>query len=271
MTLENLDSVSKLLISQEGDGYFARYYRSLATGATTAATVDSGHLTASRYPDTFVVPSVGTASVGPSAGASLTGYMLDMMMAAEDASLMILMAIEVSLGTYNHATNTFTDGSAMPTRDVRVDGTTYSQQTAAPIVCIVPTTIHAATAWIGTITYVDENGTGSKVTSNITVPASAAINSAFMFHSKMATDTLAIQDITAMGETSGPATGVDSIYGLIPLAWGFNSSASIGGSIPNLIESVANVIAEPGDTIAFYRFNQTATSEISGPIIGRPA
>lgn len=130
---------------------------------------------------------------------------------------MILFAEQIDLGhlDISGASGTFTDGSAMPTRTELGS----SIQIASPILAEVTTALNA-TPGTYTVTYTNQSGTGSRVTSATTPTNSAALRSAgFLTLSTTTTNDTGCVDITAAARAAGTTpTGVIKFWGLIPIA-----------------------------------------------------
>lgn len=262
MALSNLDSITKRLIAQESGGIMSRFFCSTigsTTSVTTATTQSSA--TCQRFPLTYTLPSL----------TGYTGWELNIEMECEDVGG-IVAALEYDLGVLTVSTNTFAAGtdSSTPTIDTRINGTDYaSTQTASMIpMLFVSSTLTATTPTI-TITYNNEDGTGSR-TATVVLPTNATINSCFEFGHLLNTPDTGMQDVTNMSKSAGTA-GELRVKGIIPVA---NSKVSLASTTPtsmsSLLKPAAPIVAPSGAKIAFYSFGSSTTKELWALIKGHP-
>jgi hypothetical protein len=259
MAYSDLDSILPRLSAQDTSGAMERMW-SATISATSAATTTSGSISAQRMPRTFTIPSVS----------GYTGWELDVEMSTEDAGT-VIAALEYNLGSLNFATSVFTAGVSMPTKDTRIDGTTYSsRQTSTLIPMMVVTSSLTATTPVITTTYTNEDGTGSR-TSSLTLPTSPGVNTAFMMTPHLNSGDTGIQSVSNMTKSTGNP-GTLTVYGLIPVAVTTyaTSSTTTGGWVPSLLQPVAPVLATSGETLAFYTFGSAAARDFQACIFGRP-
>lgn len=252
-----LDSIDNMLASAATNGLWTRSYFGLTAG-TTAADANSGGVTIQRYPETITAPSVGTGLTGM--------YLPWIRMAPAAAATLSFMvcALEYDLGNISIATGTFTDGDAMPNKAVAGS----SVQTATLLMMAAISTVLTGTAPALTITYTDQNG-GTGNTASPTIPAAAAINSAFLLNPHLASGDTGVQDITACTKNGG-TTGVVSFKGLLPLAMFPTSTLSSAGapSFDILSAEFPMFKVEPGEKIAFYKFGSVLASQILACLTG---
>lgn len=261
MALSNLDSITKRLIAQESGGILSRFYCDRIGAATTAANTTSGSVSAQRFPAVFTFPSL----------TGYTGWEVDVEIQCEDIGI-VVAALEYDLGVLTVSSNTFAAGSdsSMPTKDTRISGTDYtSQQTASMIPMLVASSTLTATTPAITITYNNEDGTGSR-TCSMTLPTNATINSAFDMTPHLNSGDTGLQDVSNMSKSAGTA-GELRVKGLIPVVSSVTSIAQ--GTTTNartIMKPAAPIIAVSGDKLAFYHFGSTTTKEINVNIYGRP-
>jgi hypothetical protein len=233
-------NIDEAIRSASNNGQWRLLFATTNPGAATAANTTSGYVTASRLSNTITVPSVG---------AGFSGYvitMLDILSRHNDNATFAIL--EYTLGTLAVATNTFTDGSTMPTKTVRGS----SLQTGSMLAWLVATAALTATTPAVTITYKNEEGTGSR-TATLTLPTNAALGSAFFINPHLQAGDTGIQDVTNMSKSAGTA-GTLKVYGGLVLGCALNGNSTNGqhGWLDPLVAPMPNILLEANDTIAFY-------------------
>lgn len=139
------------------------------------------------------------------------------------------------LGELNVGTNTFTDGSSMPTRtELGV-----SRTTSGPVFREVTTAMNSNPGSF-TITYVDQDGNSAEATSSQTIGNSSVVgNSGFVV---LNSPDVGVRDITASSRTGGAShAGVMKFWGITPIAILSHVTGSQGlGEFVNLLTSKFN-------------------------------
>lgn len=245
-----LDSVDSLIAQAQSTGVMNRLLTSSVTASTTAATANSGLQSCQRYPINFTVPTLGSGVT------SMLVTRLDMT-AVANATQALVGGIEVEMGSLAVSSNTFTAGSAMPTKTIEGSSIT----TAAEWMFLVATVALTATTPVITITYVNQDGTGSR-TATLTLPTSPAINTAFLVHPHLQSGDTGIRSVTNMSKSAGTA-GTLKLYGLLPLG------TSVGGGNKaaktfqqEFSKPTVNYPVAAAEKIGFYRIGQTAANDM---------
>lgn len=144
------------------------------------------------------------------------------------AGLPVIVAKAIELGSFNVGTNTFTDGSAMPTQTVGGN----SLQIASPVMAEITTVLNGTPGSI-TITYVDQSGNASETTAAAALSGSAAVGSCGFI--PLNTGDWGVRDISAAARTGGSShSGVIRFWGLVPFftaPFGLIGSSSIAQPI----------------------------------------
>jgi len=134
----------------------------------------------------------------------------------------VLFTQAVNLGSLNIGTNTFTDGSAMPT----VTELGNSNATWGPVLVEITTGLNA-TPGNFTITYVDQDGNAAETTSNIAMPTTNNGIRTVGWVTLNSTD-VGVRDITAAAQNAGTTpSGVIRFWGVRPIGQSFTTT-SIG-------------------------------------------
>lgn len=259
MALSDLDSVARRLILQEAGGALFRFF-SVQVASVTAATVTSGGVTTIRVPRTFTVPALS----------GYTGWELDADITLEDAGRLCLAALEYDLGTLTVSTNTFSAGVSMPTTDTRISGATYSAvQTASLLTFATVMTNVTGTAPVLTVTYVNQDGTGSR-TATLTLPSNPLAGSSFDVTPHLQTGDTAIRSVSNVSISTGSA-GEIRLKGLLPIAVSATGVANAGACFRSLHKVFPPFLATGGEVVAFYLLmGSPAASELTAVIYGRP-
>jgi hypothetical protein len=141
----------------------------------------------------------------------------------------------VDLGSLNISTNTFTDGSAMPT----VDELGTNRVMAGAVIMEVTVALNATPGSI-TITYTDQDGNASQTSTSQALAASAAIGS--IGNLQLATGDYAVRDISAAARTGGTTpTGTIKFWGIIPVGMVYSAGAGAGETVDLVTNSFALV------------------------------
>lgn len=150
----------------------------------------------------------------------------------------------VNLGSHDIGTNTYTDGSTMPT--VTEGG--VSRRTYGGILQVVTTAFDAnAASW--TITYRDQDNNIAPVSPAMPKTVSAVIGTAGF--ATLNTGDYGATDISGAATTSGTGTGVVTFYGVVPLGT-FSPILQVVGTamqFNNLTDSPCPPILSAGDEI----------------------
>jgi hypothetical protein len=180
----------------------------------------------------------------------------------EDGTTGMLCGIEYDLGTLTISGSVFADGVAMPVKNIFGK----SIQTCADMVFLVVTSALTATNPVITVTYTDQDGnTGN--TAQLTVPSSAAAQSAFMVYPHLANNDTGIRDVTNLSTSTGTG-GTIKAYGLLVLnAINFGTSLVYSRMNPLTYPSVP-YIATSSEKLAFYRLHATTTNNIVAVVSG---
>lgn len=127
-------------------------------------------------------------------------------------SISTIFGVEILLGSINLATNTFTDGAAMPT--VTELGVA-SQVTASSVMVRVKNTTNSSPGTV-TMTYTNQDGTTSRSVA-LDALSSAPVGS-MIFQSSMQSTDWGVRDVTNLVQSGGSSpSGEIEVIGLIPL------------------------------------------------------
>lgn len=215
-----------------------------STNTKTAATANCGSQSGLRFPRPLTLPS--------SFGAGVTGFIPTSIQSWASASTMTGAFLEVTLGSINLATGTFTGGSAMPSR--RIVGTSTSIQLASLFPVMVCTSVVTATNPVITTTYVNQDGTGSR-SAAMTIPTSTVAETAFLMYPHLQSGDSGIQSVSNITKSTGTA-GIYTVYGLYPL-----QLFAAQGIVPGLwSQPFPKIVLQPSDVIAFYGWGSSAAS-----------
>lgn len=163
--------------------------------------------------------------------------------------------------TANGGTGTFSDGSALPSKTIRHAGTNNTV-TIAPlkIFAYVSTTMVGSGTYTLTITYANQDGTGSR-TATLTLPNVSAVNSTFDVTPHLQSGDTSITDVTNI--TLSGTSGVVRIMGLLPIGF------SIGSTLDDfalyndpLTNNLPMYPISNTDSIAIYRLGSNSTNNL---------
>lgn len=218
------------------------------SGGGTAALATCGSVTAYRYPQSYTIPAVG---------AGVAGFMPSTMYCQqEDVNTITIAFLEYNLGSLNLATNVFTAGVSMPTKTIYG----ASVQTGAAFSFLHCDNTLVATTPTITSTYTNQDGVGSR-TSALTLPSNPLIGTAFFMQPHLNNGDTAIRSSQNMSR-SAATSGIISLRGGLPLVISANINSTM--YCTNLLQNlVTNMSIEAGDTIAWYRFLGTSSSELA--------
>lgn len=225
------------------DGYF--------TATKVVAVTTAPGLGVHRYATVEVVP--GSLETG------VTAYIpLEINFNITNAVPMFIGEM-FNMGNLNLATNTFTDGVAMPTR---TQGGA-SNQTWSPVIMEFTNSAGGnATPGNVTVTYTNQSGTGSKSSGSMALGASAPQGSgSFMV---LASGDTGAQDITAAVQSGGTTpTGTITFWGFLPIDMISPVAQSIGGATALIPQGI---IARLGTStqLLVWGMNSTAAGRVSG-------
>lgn len=173
-------------------------------------------------------------------------------------NISFLIAKLINLGNLNIGTNTFTDGSAMPT----VTELGASNVTSSMIFCEVTTALNATPGNL-TVTYVDQSGNTAEAAAAFAMPASAPAKSGF-FVPLNSTDSGA-QDITTAAQSAGTTpSGVVKFWGVLPIC--FSAAGAIGFTADMLLRNFNIVKLGINDVIGVIGAGSTAVKAGRGEI-----
>jgi hypothetical protein len=219
----------------------------MATGTLTAANATSGFMTESRS-GAYTLPTM----TSPCTGAYLTYARA---IGAYQGPVQV--GLEKDLGTLTISGNAFSGGAAMPTR--KLSGATAAQLVSHDPRLVVSTVLSATTPTI-TITYRNQDGTGSR-TATLTLPTSPAVGSSFRFQPLLQSGDTGITEVTNIS-TSGGTSGVLKVYGFVPCYTSVPPSTAVHCGLNVTAVARANVRFESGDIVGFYRFSNAAGGTI---------
>ena len=224
----------------------------LFAASTTAATVDSGKIIAQRFGAAITVPTVDAA---------FQGYVCTVCQPISRLPNQIHAAfLEYNLGTLTVSGSSWAAGVTMPTKPVR--GSDIQTATHAAFL-VVETAVTATTPTI-TITYVNQDGTGSR-TATMVLPTNPAVKSAYKIDPYLQAGDTGIQEVTNV-ETSTGSAGTMSIRGGLFLGTGLNLNSDRGAhaTIDPIMGPLPVVLLEPGEIIAVYVMGGSAASTNDG-------
>lgn len=186
--------------------------------ATTRTTVVNGSTQVPTAPRIAYIESVPS-----SLETGVTAYIPTEFNINLSASMPAMLCEMIDMGSLNLGTNTFTDGSAAPTRTFL--GTSRSLPMQLWIEC---TTAANATPGNITFTYVDQDNNTAETSSSQAVTASATKGSG-SFATLNSTD-WGVLDITAAAQSGGTTpSGVLKFWGIIPITY-VSPGATIAGT-----------------------------------------
>jgi hypothetical protein len=222
---------------------------------TTAATITSGYVTARRGRATITMPSSFPAGV--------TGVLFpDTHIASHTSTTTTYMCLEYILGTLTVSGNSFAAGVSMPSKLVVQSGNTVQTSTLIPV--LVVTTALTATTPIVTITYANQDGTGSR-TCTMTLPTNVTIDTVFCMLPHLQTGDFGVQSVSNISISTGSA-GVLKVMGLLPLAMRHAQANVCISELNNFQSSVPMFMAEANEVIAFYHFGSGTAPELHATI-----
>ena len=243
--MASIDSIDNMIEACATHGALVRSIV-LNTGATTAATVNSGGVSIIDC-GRFTIPSM-TAPVISAILSSIEG-------ASEDTTTTLVAGYTLKLGEINMNTGTFTSGSTMPTRTI--SGTSVQTASVYPFL-VVDTAVTATTPTV-TITYTDQDGnTGN--TATLILPTSPSLQTAFAIAPHFASGDTGMRAVTNMTKSAGTA-GVVAVYGFIPVAYGVNTLQSYSMAQP-LFTMLPKFPFKDGDKLGFFRFASTSATQM---------
>lgn len=246
-----LDSLNNIISQSTGMGNWPIFWTGFLPNNTTAATANSGSVTAQRYPLPITLPTLGTGVTG----AHLT-YCRAM---SVNSGITVMVGIEYLLGTLTVSGNSYSHGVSMPTKTIR--GT--STITAASEIFAVVTTTMSATTPVLTFNYTDQDG-NTGASGSITMPSNAASGSAYRLSPHLASGDIGIRALSASGPNglsiSTGTSGVVRIYGVLPLWVGSQNVAYSTATVDPLTVSEVPYLVEAGENIGVYRYGITTNS-----------
>lgn len=229
---------------------YGAWKRSIATfsPATTAATTNSGKISVKRYPDGFTVPSLGSGITA--------AYFTEIAMAMPIAVSTLVAAHETLLGSLTVSTNTFSSGSAMPTKTI--EGASVTTASVIPI--LVATVALTATTPVVTITYTDQDGnTGNTCT--MTLPTNSTRTSGYLMTPHLASGDTGVRAVTNMSISTGSA-GTLAVYGLLPQAVAVNSITASGTYLNALTAPLPMIPFSATEVLGIYQFGVATATDV---------
>ena len=256
-----LNSFDNMIASAQSNGMLLQLLADRITGNTTAALATCGGISSQRYPNPFIVPSFG---------GGLSGMFVPSFDIVGSGVGIYLGAVEILLGTLTVSGNSYSHGSAIGTRHDPGDDTATITAAASLIMAVVTTALTATTPTL-TFNYTNQDGTTGR-SGSITLPSSPAINTAFLCTPHLQDGDTGIRQLSASSPNglsidTGSA-GVIKLYGLLPLAASCNASGGVVAAIDPLLVSNALYHVVDGDSIAIYRFGNTALDDVIGFLTG---
>jgi hypothetical protein len=174
----------------------------------------------------------------------------------------VVIGLEFKLGHFVIGTG-FTQDSTMPSRWVKGAPVQWAGSLLFAVIDAAVTGIPTITA-----TYTNQGGTGGQVTSNIVLPTTTALNSAFLISSFLQSGDTGIRAVTNM-TNSGATVGTISIRALMPIGVCMTSLTTLSsGNIDPLALSMVPWIGQGGDTIAAYAFGNTTQNDLMAMLVG---
>lgn len=248
--LRSIDHAIYLATTQGG---LTRFINDKLTSGTTAATTTSGYVSTQRFPNPFIMPSVGTGIT------DMVHTYLRMCTSATNSAL--ICGLETTLGTLTVSGNSFSAGSVMPTKNIR--DTSVVTASVMPMVFVSTTVV--ATTPVLTITYTDQDGnTGN--TATLTLPTNPSINSCFLIAPHLASGDTGIRAITNLSISTGSA-GTIKVIGILPIGSSSAALTPMLGGLDPLVRPLPMFTIAPADVVAFYRISVLA-GEMSAVISG---
>lgn len=237
-----LNSLDTLLAQYIDKGPLIRTHQEQVSG-TTAATTTSGYTSAQRCAATVTIPTLGSG---------VTGVCFPVIkMTGEDAGCIHIATLEYELGSLAVSTNTFTGGSAMPTKIVRGE----SVLTASIMPMLIVDTSLTATAPVVTITYTNQSGTGSR-TCTMTLPNSPLAKTAFFMGPHLQSGDTGVRSVQNISISTGSA-GTLKVMGNLILSYGMQVGTTI--NVDPLTLPIPHYRAIAGDRVAFYRTGNSSS------------
>ena len=220
--------------------------------------------TTTMYTGAFIMQRIGFTRAIPSLPDGIVSVIptsVDVL--CSTVSLPVLCGRLTNLGSIDisGASGTFTDGSAMPSRNTLG----VSRQVWSNVIAEVTTTLNATPGSLA-ITYNDQDNNASESTTALSLTASSVAGSACFL--RLNTGDYGVVDITAATRTAGTTpTGGIRFNGIEPLAL-FSATFNPGASYiedlvctsTNLMEMVAT------DQIGFYVLGSTVAKSIMGKV-----
>jgi hypothetical protein len=225
-------------------------YLDNATTRTTTVNSQSYIVTAPRIGYIKSVPS--------SLETGVTAYIPTELNVTSSTGMPAMFCEMVDMGSLNLGTNTFTDGSAAPTRTYL--GTSRSLPMQLWIEC---TTAANATPGNITFTYVDQDNNTAEASTSQAVTASATRGSG-SFGTLNSTD-WGVLDITAASQSGGSSpTGVLKFWGLIPISYFFISVNNIVSTVDIFPENGNFTRLGSSSQLGLISINTTTASSAYG-------
>lgn len=254
-----LRSLDDFMSQQNSYGIMPVSHYGVLSAVTTAATTTSGYQTLQRFPQTFTVPSLG----GGVTNAYMSMY--KNFSGGSGFGPLTMACLEITLGTLTVSGNSYSDGSAMPSRTpyLYTGGSSQSLGSMIPVAYI--STALTATTPVLTFNYTNESGTTGR-SSTVTLPTNATLNSGFLLQPHLQSGDSAIRDLSASSPNglsiSTGTAGVIKVVGLIPLAVIANSTNGHGLGLDARRISETLYPLQGGDVISFWRFGTASSGYI---------
>ena len=252
--MADTDSFDGMVSSTATYGPLVRSLMFTNQNTLTAATVNSGSVTGG-FMGRFVIPSM----TSPVSSVVFTKIQFT----TEDTDTILVAGYRIEMGSLAISGNTFTAGTAMPTRTIA--GTSVTTASIIPILEV--TTALTATTPTITITYTDQDGNGSQ-TCTVTLPTSPTRTTCFNLGPHLASGDTGMRSVSNMSTSAGSA-GTLKVYGFIPIWYGI-SRAHVGIGPQPLQSALPFFPFVASDQLAVYRFGSTSTTTVFGELYGVP-
>lgn len=169
------------------------------------------------------------------------------------------------LGTFDNSSNTFTDGSAMPSRTVF---NTASTKIASAVIAYVTTAFNSTPGNLS-ITYKDQNDNAAQSTTAVAITASAAVGTAQLV--TLSSPDWGVVDVTGATRTGGTATfaGVMEFWGVEPLGIIDVSPFSTSHDVHQSFLTAGNFVFQrwaANDQLICWSMSSTAANRTIGDI-----
>lgn len=214
----------------------------------------------------FVSQRTGITRPMPTLPSGVSAFIpLTMNLSSSVQSKTMIFGRGTKLGTFDNSTNSFTDGSAMPSRTVF---NTASTKIASAVIAYV-TTVFNATPGSLSITYNDQDNNTAQSTTAVAITANAAVGTAQFV--TLGTGDWGVVDITAATRTggTGPYAGVMEFWGVEPLGMIDVSNFSATQDVHQSFLTAGNFVFQrwaANDQLICWSMSGTAANRTIGDI-----